>query len=140
MGQVWLKIYDQFGISGYIQGNAHIQPNEFKPYKAYIAEDTVDVYKIPRISSSDFFTTLNKGREITVMRVVDHGDIKGWLEITVYDKPGYIPRSTRIEAVSNPNKYSTKSSSADYLSCRKFTIIGIMLIIMSIIVFFVSRH
>lgn len=144
MGQVWLKVYDKFGISGYIEGNAHIQPNEFKPYNAYIGEDTVEVYKLPRVSSSEFFTKLNRGRKITVLRTIDHGDIKGWLEITVNGKMAYIPRSTRIEAVSNQIERSIQSSSLkdfiSYLGCFKFTIIGILLIIMSIVLFSVSRY
>jgi hypothetical protein len=143
-GQVWFKVYDKFGISGYIESNSQIHPNEFKPYNAYIGEDLVEVYKIPRARISDLFTKLNRGRKITVMRVVDHGDIKGWMEITVNGKIGYIPRITRLEAVANQVELNLESSLLkdlySYLGGFKFTIIGIMFIALSIVLFRFSHY
>lgn len=78
------------------------------------------------------------------MRVVEHEDIKGWLEITLYGKQGYIPRRTKLETASNLNNYSIKNGLlhdlADFLNYHKFMILGGMLILMSIIGFVLFRH
>jgi uncharacterized protein YgiM (DUF1202 family) len=129
--ETWFKIYDKYGMSGYIKGTSGIHPRDFSPYDAIIGEDSVTVYKLPHVRDSDVFTKINRGLKVTVNRVVDHGDIKGWLEISFYGKTGYIPRTTHIEKAidyswTGVDKGKEDNHILEFIDYNKFTILGII--------------
>lgn len=138
----WFKVYDKYGISGYIKGTSGIHPRDFSPYEAIIGEDSVTVYKLPHVRASDVFTKINRGMKVTVNRVVDHGDIKGWLEISFYGKTGYILRTSHIEKAidyswTGVDKSKEDNNILEFINYNKRTIFGGFALFIAFLFFFV---
>ncbi|MDP4182913.1 MAG: SH3 domain-containing protein [Bacillota bacterium] len=92
----WYKIYDIFGISGYIEAETYLLSSNICKTDFALIQDSVNVYDKPD-ESSDKIDCLYAGHKIIITKPLKDSSGNMWFKISTESGEGYIIGTTYLE-------------------------------------------